>query len=226
MAPTTPDARPLRRYGDRNAVKFRVRPWLVVVVIAVFGFGIAAGIRLLIHDLESRPRLAVGDELGITLGVLIVIGCGVAWTIYWAPLRRAVRLVTARHPESLVLGARIPALDPAIVTESWPSTWGPAIPPRRLVVRVDRAGVELLSATAPVETFLQLTWEQVTGFDPVEYVEARVAYDGLAIDAEPEGAAVVVQLVTLSPIARFPRGRALAAIAVRAERFRPPTGET
>ena len=213
----------IRRYGDPSAPRFGQKWWVVVVAVLVCAFGVFAVVTALIHWIQTDDSShLLGAELGIALSVLIVGGLAVGWSVYWRALARTYRAIRRRHPESLVLGARLPNLDAGVMAASWPPEWRPAFAPQRVVLRIDGSGVVVFSTAVFPASLLEITWSQVKGFATVEYVESRVAYEGLAIEGSPEGSAIVVQLNTpLLLFVRFPRGNALAEIAERANERRP-----
>ncbi|MEO7721099.1 MAG: hypothetical protein ABIS08_04190 [Pseudolysinimonas sp.] len=214
----------VRRYGDPSARRFGpTRPVVVVVGVGLIVLAVFAGIDLLVHSIQAHDAVHVlGSEIGIAFAVLLVVAGAVGWRIYWHALARSLRVTRERHPESLVVGARLPDLGDEVLRKSWPPEWGLPSGPQRVVLVVDSSGVLLLNTAVPIARIVQLTWDQVKGFTPVEYVESKVAYEGLAIDGLPEGSAIVVQLNTPSQLVRFPRGKALMEVAERAEERRPP----
>ena len=171
-------------------------------------------------DLGGRRPCRLGTEIGIAFALLLVAGAATGWSLYWRALVRAFRVTRAQKPGGLVLGGRIPSLDARVLASSWPPSWGPALAPQRVVVRVDRAGVALLDTTVPPFSLLELTWSQITGFARIEYVEARVAYQGLAIQGA-DGSAIVLQMITPTCFPRFPRGKSLGKIVTLADHQRP-----
>lgn len=194
-----------------------MKRWVTVVAIVVLVLGVTLAASSAVSTFQSgdAPN-RVGTAIGIAFALLIVGGAAVGWVAYWRPLGRAFRATRERHPGSLVLGARLPNLDGGVLASSWPPQWAPALAPQRVVLLIDASGVRVLSTAVPVSLFLELTWSQVTGIAPVEYVESRVAYEGLAIEGSPEGSAIVLQVVTPSLFVRFPRGKVLERIAERA----------
>lgn len=212
-----------RRFGDPSAPLFRVRPWVAVAAIVGVVLIVVLAVYSAIHAIRfgDAPN-KVGTEIGITFALLIVVGSALGWSLYWRALARTFRATHRRHPESLVLGARLPRLDGAVMANSWPPEWQPGFEAQRLVLRIDASGIVVLSTAVTPAALLELTWSQVDGFAPVEYVESRMAYEGLAIEGSPEGSAIVVQLNTpVFLFVRFPRGKALAEIAARANERRP-----
>jgi len=212
-----------RRFGDPAARKVGLNRALTVTVVAVAAFCLAIALSALVHWISVGDGLhLLGSAIGIALAALIATGLSIAWRAYWRALGRAVRQESATHPQSLVLGARLPNLASELFRRTWPSGWGQVPRPQQLVLRVDSSGVALLTVGVPIAVVLKLDWDQVAGFSPVEYVEHGFAYEGLAIDGTVEGSAVLLQIIATSPIVRFPRGNGLAEIASRAQAERPP----
>lgn len=132
-----------------------------------------------------------------------------------------MRMTSGLHPESFVVDARLPNMGDKVLAKIWPPEWGPMPAPQQAVLRIDASGVALFGTSVPVSSLVELTWALVNDVVPVGYVEGGRAYEGLAIKGVLEGSAVVLQVVTPSPLVRFPRGRALAKIAIRANEQRP-----
>jgi len=205
-----------QRYGDPGAPRLGTKPWVAPVLVAFLILSVAIAGYSMVRLIQTGDRQSrIGTEIAIGFSLLLLAGLAVGWTAYWRRFRRAFRAVRREHPESLVLGARLPKLDNDVTDSIWSPEWGPTLTPQYLVVQIDGAGVGLWGIAQPAPRLLWLTWDEVRAFTPVEYVESRVAYDGLAIDGPP-GSAIILQVVTPGPLVRFPRGQVLAQIAARA----------
>jgi hypothetical protein len=219
---TDSDIAAARRFGDPGAPRFRIAPWSVVVVILVSAFAVSGGIALLIHSIEVHDRVhLLGSELGIGLGAAILLALAIAFALYGRAVRRAVRAALEQHPSDLVIGARVPDLGNDLLSRTWPASWRPVLGPQQLAVRIDATGVEFVSAKPAGAPLASLTWDQVTGISPCEYVEQRVAYQGLAIEASEAGTGILLQVMKPGLIPRFVGGKALAVLAARSEAERP-----
>lgn len=184
-----------------------------IVVVAISGAMLAYA-AVSAFTGEDLPR-RVGTVGGIVVVVAGTIGGLLAWLVVWSRHWRWTLVVCdrekGRHPDRVVLVARLPSLD-----LPHDSPWHPRLNATRVVVSVGVEGLTIFGRSS--EPLFELQPNQIREITAAEYVEEGRAYDGVALVRSDGPGGIVLQMVEVgTPWLRLLRfagqGRAVAAMS-------------
>jgi hypothetical protein len=221
----------MRRFGDPAVPKWRVgRASSITAGVALLAFVIFVPV-LAYVSIEKYAKTAdvphlVGTIVGIVLTTLVLVASLLVWFWIWLPLLWRLRTLRRESPKVLVMAARLPPAAREGLIKGWPSR-SPSIPlPRTVVLLIDNVGISFWARSNSPIAVLQLRWSEIHSVIAAEYVDGRLAYEGLAIVSPSNEVAIALQLVEAAPtLVRFVSGKQLVKIATKVEALRPKRAE-
>jgi len=178
--------RALNSRMQRAAIPIQV----ILVVFVVIGAGTRLARSISVGDI---PTTVIGVFFSVLLVMLVPAGL-MLWRRYWLAVQRAAKTVAAANPGTKVFGASLPKLTVAEPTSAWPLSAGETPLPRKMVALFDTKGITVFSPSVPPVPITSIRWTEVRRVISCEFVEGRLAYDGIAVLKLSGDAALVLQL--------------------------------
>lgn len=181
----------IRRYGDPAARKFRAHRRARILLVPIIGLVVLLAVISTAHwVLEGQSSRLIANTIGIAVAICIAIGALIWWKRHWAPLVQSIRHHRRSAAGQVVLGGRIPTLDTE-PSRGFGTAFSLSGRSNYVVLFSDVDGVRLRTVRRSGAEDLDIPWATIADVSRIEFVEAGVAYEGVAFSRKNDSTVLV-----------------------------------